>query len=148
MQTSTQKYLGIKEWSASMRINHWAVAISIFILIVTGFYIAHPFTIYTGETVNKFFMGNVRFVHIFFGGFLIFLAFWMLFTLATVSSERSSDLMSSAMLLIFLGVIVLKLGEAVFIALLLAILIVYVMDPLVVVLQRRRLPFWLSALRS
>ena len=79
MQTSTQKYLGIKEWSASMRINHWAVAISIFILIVTGFYIAHPFTIYTGETVNKFFMGNVRFVHIFFGAFLIFLAIWRLY---------------------------------------------------------------------
>jgi len=73
MQTSTEKYLGIKEWSVAMRINHWAVAISIFILILTGFYIADPFTIYTGETVNKFFMGNVRFVHIFFGGFLIFL---------------------------------------------------------------------------
>ncbi len=59
-----------------MRINHWATAISIFILIVTGFYIASPFTIYAGETVNKFFMGNVRFVHILFGVFLIFLFLW------------------------------------------------------------------------
>ena len=79
MQANTQKYLGIKEWSASMRINHWAVAISIFMLIVTGFYIADPFTIYRGETVFKNFMGNVRFVHILFGAFLIFLAIWRLY---------------------------------------------------------------------
>ena len=79
MQKSTQKYLGIKEWSASMRINHWCVAISIFVLIVTGFYIADPFTISSGETVDKFFMGNVRFVHILFGTFLIFLSIWRLY---------------------------------------------------------------------
>ena len=79
MQKTTQKYLGIKEWSASMRINHWFVAISIFVLIVTGFYIADPFTISSGETVDKFFMGNVRFVHILFGTFLIFLSIWRLY---------------------------------------------------------------------
>ena len=79
MQKTTQKYLGIKEWSASMRINHWCVAVSIFVLIVTGFYIADPFTISSGETVDKFFMGNVRFVHILFGTFLIFLSIWRLY---------------------------------------------------------------------
>ena len=79
MQKSTQKYLGIKEWSASLRINHWCVAISIFVLIVTGFYIADPFTISSGETVDKFFMGNVRFVHILFRTFLIFLSIWRLY---------------------------------------------------------------------
>ena len=79
MQKTTQKYLGIKEWSASLRINHWCVAVSIFVLIVTGFYIADPFTISSGETVNKFFMGNVRFVHILFGTFLIFLSIWRLY---------------------------------------------------------------------
>ena len=79
MQANTQKYQGIKEWSASMRINHWAVAISIFMLIVTGFYIADPFTIYRGETVFKNFMGNMRFVHILFGAFLIFLSIWRLY---------------------------------------------------------------------
>ncbi len=79
MQKYSQKYLGVKEWSASMRINHWAVAVSIFVLIVTGFYIADPFTISKGETVYKFFMGNVRFVHILFGVFLIFLSLWRLY---------------------------------------------------------------------
>jgi Ni/Fe-hydrogenase 1 B-type cytochrome subunit len=79
MEKQTYKYQGIKEWSASMRINHWTVAISIFVLIVTGFYIAEPFTISSGETVNKFFMGNVRYVHILFGTFLIFLSVWRLY---------------------------------------------------------------------
>lgn len=79
MEKHTYKYQGIKEWSASMRINHWAVAVSIFILIVTGFYIAEPFTISSGETVDKFFMGNVRYVHILFGTLLIFLSVWRLY---------------------------------------------------------------------
>ena len=79
MQKTTQKYQGIKEWSGPMRINHWAVAIAIVVLIVTGFYIADPFTISSGETVDKFFMGNVRFVHILFGTFLIFLSIWRLY---------------------------------------------------------------------
>ena len=74
-----RKYLGVKEWSTAMRINHWTVAGSIFILIVTGFYIAAPFTIYGGETVNKFFMGHVRFVHILFGGFLLILSMQRLY---------------------------------------------------------------------
>jgi Ni/Fe-hydrogenase 1 B-type cytochrome subunit len=78
-KVTVQKYQGIKEWSASMRINHWTVAISIFVLIVTGFYIADPFTISSGETVGKFFMGNVRFIHILFGAFLIFLSIWRLY---------------------------------------------------------------------
>ena len=80
MQKATvQKYEGVKEWTASMRINHWTVALSIFVMIVTGFYIADPFTISSGETVNKFFMGNVRFVHILFGTFLVFLSIWRLY---------------------------------------------------------------------
>lgn len=67
------------EWSVAMRINHWAMALSIFILIVTGFYIADPFTVSKGETVSKFLMGNVRFVHILFGVFLLFLFLWRVY---------------------------------------------------------------------
>jgi Ni/Fe-hydrogenase 1 B-type cytochrome subunit len=62
-----------------IRINHWGMVISIFILIVTGFYIAGPFTVYEGETVKKFFMGDVRFVHILFGVFLSFIFIWRVY---------------------------------------------------------------------
>ncbi len=66
----------VKEWSAAIMINHWAMAISVIVLIVTGFYIATPFTIYAGETVNKFFMGNMRYVHIISGILLMFIFIW------------------------------------------------------------------------
>ena len=69
----------IKEWSVPIRINHWGMVISIFTLIVTGFYIAGPFTVYEGETVKKFFMGDVRFVHILFGVFLSFIFIWRVY---------------------------------------------------------------------
>lgn len=74
-----EKFTSEKEWSVAMRINHWAMALSIFILIVTGFYIAEPFVISRGETVGKFFMGNMRFVHILFGIFLVFLFVWRVY---------------------------------------------------------------------
>ena len=67
------------EWSASIRINHWAMALVIVVLIATGFYIAEPFTITRGETVDKFFMGNVRFVHDLCGIFLVFLFLWRVY---------------------------------------------------------------------
>ena len=69
----------IKEWSVPIRINHWGMVISIFILIATGFYIAGPFTVSQGETVKKFFMGDVRFVHILFGVFLSFIFIWRVY---------------------------------------------------------------------
>jgi Ni/Fe-hydrogenase 1 B-type cytochrome subunit len=68
-----------KEWSVAIRYNHWIMAFSIFVLIVTGFYIAQPFTIYKGETVHKFFMGNVRIIHEFFGIILLFIFIWRIY---------------------------------------------------------------------
>jgi Ni/Fe-hydrogenase 1 B-type cytochrome subunit len=74
-----EKIISVKEWSLAIRLNHWAMALSIFVLIVTGFYIATPFTIWQGETVDKFFMGNVRFVHLLFGVMLVFLFIWRVY---------------------------------------------------------------------
>ena len=68
-----------KEWSAAIRINHWVMALSILILIGTGFYIATPFTVNAGETYNKFFMGDVRFWHILFGIVLTFIFIWRVY---------------------------------------------------------------------
>jgi len=68
-----------REWSAAIRINHWAMAAAIVVLIVTGFYIADPFTVYQGETTDKMFMGEVRFWHLLFGIFLLFLVIWRIY---------------------------------------------------------------------
>jgi Ni/Fe-hydrogenase, b-type cytochrome subunit len=74
-----EKIIPVKEWSVAIRINHWAMAISILVLIVTGFYIADPCTIYQGETVDKFFMGNMRYVHILSGILLMFIFIWRVY---------------------------------------------------------------------
>ncbi|MBP9020204.1 MAG: Ni/Fe-hydrogenase, b-type cytochrome subunit [Syntrophobacterales bacterium] len=68
-----------REWSVAIRINHWAMAAAIVVLIVTGFYIADPFTVYQGETTYKMFMGEVRFWHLIFGIFLLFLVIWRIY---------------------------------------------------------------------
>ncbi|MEN6373744.1 MAG: Ni/Fe-hydrogenase, b-type cytochrome subunit [Smithella sp.] len=74
-----EKIVAHKEWSVAIRINHWAMAISIFVLIATGFYIADPFTVGAGETINKFLMGDMRFIHILFGMILFFLFLWRIY---------------------------------------------------------------------
>ena len=67
------------DWSVAVRLSHWMRAVVIFILIGTGFYIADPFTVSSGETVDKFLMGQVRFWHILFGVFLVFLFLWRIY---------------------------------------------------------------------
>jgi Ni/Fe-hydrogenase 1 B-type cytochrome subunit len=74
-----EKIVAVQEWSVAMRLNHWFMALSIFILIATGFYIADPFVVYSGETVDKFLMGDIRFIHILFGVFLVFLFIWRVY---------------------------------------------------------------------
>ncbi|MCX7983063.1 MAG: Ni/Fe-hydrogenase, b-type cytochrome subunit [Syntrophales bacterium] len=69
----------LKHWTVAMRINHWAMAISIFVLIATGFLIAYPVTISKGETWLKFSVGEIRFWHLFFGVLLTFLFIWRLY---------------------------------------------------------------------
>ena len=83
-----QKVEPVKEWTVAIRINHWAMALAILVLIVTGFYIADPLTMSEGETVDKFFVGNVRFVHILFGVFLMFIFIWRIY-LAFFSKFRA-----------------------------------------------------------
>ena len=79
----------VKEWSVAIRILHWTMALTILILIATGFYIARPFVLEAGETVDKFFMGGVRFVHILFGLFLVFAFVWRVY-LGFVPAQHAS----------------------------------------------------------
>jgi Ni/Fe-hydrogenase 1 B-type cytochrome subunit len=69
----------IKEWSLAIRVNHWLMVLSIFGLIFTGFYIAHPFTVYAGETITKFYMGYARMAHLYCGIVLTFVFIWRVY---------------------------------------------------------------------
>ncbi len=73
------KRIANKEWSVGLRINHWAMVVSIFVLIFTGFYTALPFTVAPGETTSKFLMGDMRFFHILFGVFLVYIFIWRIY---------------------------------------------------------------------
>jgi len=75
----TQIRVAKKQWSVAMCINHWAMALCMVILIITGFYIGRPFTVAAGETWKKFFMAEIRFVHLLFGLILTALMTWRIY---------------------------------------------------------------------
>jgi len=53
-------------WELPVRITHWAIAISIFFLAITGLYIAHPINFLPAITSGMFIMGYVRMLHLAF----------------------------------------------------------------------------------
>lgn len=63
-------------WDLVVRISHWAIAFSIWVLSVTGVYIGNPFITVSGEAAQHHVMSTVRMVH--------FVAA-IVFTLAVVS---------------------------------------------------------------
>jgi Ni/Fe-hydrogenase 1 B-type cytochrome subunit len=81
------KYLNIHRmrrvyvWELPVRLYHWLNALSILVLIVTGFYIGNPLALQSSqEATFRFTMGTVRFLHfaaayIFFFNFL-FRLYW------------------------------------------------------------------------
>lgn len=50
-------------WDLVVRITHWAIALSIAVLAITGIYIGHPMFVAPGEAGGHFIMGWVRIVH-------------------------------------------------------------------------------------
>lgn len=72
----TESRTAKKQWSVAMCINHWAMAVCIVLLIISGFYIGRPFTIGAGETWQKFSVADVRFFHLLFGFMLTALLVW------------------------------------------------------------------------
>lgn len=78
-------YLGGIEFSAGYRWQHWIRAISIFVLIATGFYIANPYITYADASVDptRFTQGYFREFHIIFGfamiGAVLYKTFFFLF---------------------------------------------------------------------
>lgn len=59
-------------WQWPIRAMHWAAALSIVVLVVTGFYIGRPYFVTSGEASAHFLMGWMRFLH--FGAAAVFVA--------------------------------------------------------------------------
>lgn len=50
-------------YEAPVRIWHWINALSLVVLMVTGYFIAHPLPTMPGEASDHFLMGYIRFAH-------------------------------------------------------------------------------------
>lgn len=50
-------------WQWPIRAMHWAAALSILVLVVTGFYIGQPYFMTGGEASAHYLMGWMRFLH-------------------------------------------------------------------------------------
>jgi Ni/Fe-hydrogenase 1 B-type cytochrome subunit len=50
-------------WELPVRLTHWAIALAIGVLAVTGVYIGHPFLLAPGPARDQFVMGWVKAIH-------------------------------------------------------------------------------------
>jgi Ni/Fe-hydrogenase 1 B-type cytochrome subunit len=62
MQT-TMKRTAVYVYEAPVRLWHWINALAIFVLAVTGYFIANPLPTMPGEASDYFVMGYMRFAH-------------------------------------------------------------------------------------
>jgi Ni/Fe-hydrogenase 1 B-type cytochrome subunit len=62
-QPTERGFSRVYVWHWPVRIFHWAMAVSIVVLIVTGLYISRPFLSPVGDGTTPFLMGWVRFTH-------------------------------------------------------------------------------------
>lgn len=75
-----------------VRIWHWVHALSIMVLAVTGYFIAHPMTSLSGEASDHFLMGNFRLVH-FIAAFVFAVGLFVRFYWAIVGNKYSRELL-------------------------------------------------------
>jgi Ni/Fe-hydrogenase 1 B-type cytochrome subunit len=68
-------YRWVALWGIPLRVMHWASALSIVVLAVTGLYIGKPYFINSGDTSSHFLMGWVRFIHFTAAAVLVMTAF-------------------------------------------------------------------------
>ncbi|MBN2706532.1 MAG: Ni/Fe-hydrogenase, b-type cytochrome subunit [Deltaproteobacteria bacterium] len=84
-----------KEWWLSIRLLHWSVVLSVFTLLISGFYIASPLSHTAGATADKYWTGNLRTLHSGVGVFLTFLMIWRAYLgLFAKFHARWSDLLA------------------------------------------------------
>lgn len=63
MPPPSGNYRWVYLWEWPIRAMHWAAAVSILVLVVTGFYIGKPYFITGGEASAHYLMGWMRFLH-------------------------------------------------------------------------------------
>ena len=67
----TRDYRWVYLWRWPLRLTHWITAVTVTVLIVTGFYIGKPYFMTGGEASSHFMMGWARFLHFSAAGLLV-----------------------------------------------------------------------------
>src|SRR5581483_10094232 len=57
------KFQWVYLWELPIRVMHWAAALAIVVLALTGFYIGKPYFVTGGEASSHYLMGWFRFIH-------------------------------------------------------------------------------------
>lgn len=78
-------------FEAPVRIWHWTHALSIAVLVVTGYFIAHPLPSIGGEASEHFLMGNIRLTH-FIAAYVFAIGFLVRLYWAFVGNAYARDL--------------------------------------------------------
>jgi Ni/Fe-hydrogenase 1 B-type cytochrome subunit len=65
------EYRWVYLWRWPLRLTHWVSAITVTVLIVTGFYIGAPYFTTWGEASSHFLMGWARFLHFTAAGLIV-----------------------------------------------------------------------------
>ena len=65
------EYRWVYLWRWPLRVTHWVSAITVVVLIVTGFYIGAPYFASWGEASSHFLMGWARFLHFTAAGLIV-----------------------------------------------------------------------------
>ncbi len=78
-------------YEAPLRIWHWVNALAITVLAITGYFIGSPLPTVTGEPVDTFWMGYIRFAH-FSAGYILAVGFLFRLYWAIVGNEHARQL--------------------------------------------------------
>ncbi len=90
MQT-TIKRTAVYVYEAPVRLWHWVNALAIFVLAVTGYFIANPLPTMPGEASDHFLMGYMRFAH-FAAAYIFTVGFLGRIYWAFVGNEHAREL--------------------------------------------------------
>ena len=75
MPAPSGNYRWVYLWQWPIRAMHWAAAVSVVVLAVTGFMIGKPWFITSGEASSHYYMGFARLTHFIAAGVLVATAF-------------------------------------------------------------------------
>lgn len=82
LPAASGNYRWVYLWGWPLRAMHWAAALSLLVLVVTGFYIGQPYFMTSGEASAHFLMGWMRFLHFVAAGVFVATAivrlYWLL----------------------------------------------------------------------